>query len=330
LAPLCGVKPQLCTLAAAPPAGDDWLHEIKHDGYRLMCRVHDGRVVLTTRNGFDWTHRLWPLARAAKALPVRQAVLDGELVFLRPDGVSSFNDLLSAMRRGTASQLVFYAFDLLHLDGYDLRRVACLERKDILAQLLHGSQGPICYVDYIQGHGREFFEVCKQRGLEGIVSKRCHSHYTCRRSDNWRKVKCLREAEFVVGGFVPEGRTGIASLLVGQLDDESRLVYVGSVSAGVRAARGLDAVLPAMTQERSGLLRRRSHKIDRATRWVAPLLIATVRYLDWTADGLLRQPVLCGLKAAVDYQDRITGNTATNPTSAKATTSKNARRRRCG
>src|SRR5262249_23331818 len=159
-----------------------------------------------------WTHRLSALARAAKALPLRETILDGELVCLRPDGVSSFNDLLSAMRRGKSSQLVFYAFDVLHLAGYDLRRLACQQRRHVLAHLLRDSQGPICFVDYIQGHGREFFEVCKQRGLEGIVSKRCTSRYLGRRSDDWRKVKCFREAEFLVCGFVPEGRAGIGSL----------------------------------------------------------------------------------------------------------------------
>jgi bifunctional non-homologous end joining protein LigD len=136
------------------------------------------------------------------------------------------------------------------------------------------------------------------------VSKRCTSRYVGRRSDDWRKVKCFREADFVVGGFVPEGRTGIGSLLVGSLDAESRLVYVGSVSAGVRVAQGLEAVLPLLMQDKSRLVRRRGHKIDRATRWVAPHLIATVRYLDWTADGLLRQPVLCGLRAASPVQPR--------------------------
>jgi bifunctional non-homologous end joining protein LigD len=277
----------------SPPAGDDWLHEIKHDGFRLLCRIEDGQAHLSSRGGYDWTKRLWPIARAARALPLKNAVLDGELVALRPDGASNFIDLLTALRTGQVGQLVYYVFDLLHRDGHDLRRVACQDRKDALAEVLRRAQAPICYVDYIQGHGPEFFEACHERGLEGIVSKRCKSRYTGRRTNDWLKTKCLRLGEFVVGGFVPQGRTGVGSLLVGQFDEQSRLLYVGSVSAGVRAVpRDLPAVLQALAQESRSFVRQRGQKIDRASRWVEPRLIASVKYLDWTEDGMLRQPVL--------------------------------------
>jgi bifunctional non-homologous end joining protein LigD len=165
-----------------------------------------------------------------------------------------------------------------------------------LGTLLDGAEGPIRFVDYLQGHGPDFLEACRQRGLEGVVSKRCQSLYAGRRTADWLKTKCLREAEFVVGGFVPKGRRGVASLLLGWFDDQARLVYAGSVSVGVLAApKELAEILAVLARSTRAFARTRQ-KMDRASRWIEPRLIASVKYLDWTADGLLRQPVLQGLR----------------------------------
>ncbi|MBW3601001.1 MAG: ATP-dependent DNA ligase, partial [Planctomycetes bacterium] len=165
-------KPQLAMLAAAAPEGDKWLHEIKLDGYRLVCRIDKGKAKLITRNNLDWTARFPELAAMAAELPLRQALVDGEVVALLPGGVSSFQALQDALSAGETASLVYYAFDLLHLDGYDVSKAAVEDRKGLLAQVLAEAEAPrIQYLDHLEGSGPEFLRQCCQMGLEGIISK---------------------------------------------------------------------------------------------------------------------------------------------------------------
>src|SRR4051812_45053331 len=198
------VAPELTTLVNEVPDGDDWLHEIKFDGYRALCRIEDGSARFYTREGNDWTDRFGALASAAAALPLRLAFLDGEIVVLDDDGSSNFQSLQEALSRGDTGRLCYYVFDLLYLDGYDVREVPLSTRKEILSSLLLNHQqnnGPIRFSDHVIGRARDFYSHACETGLEGIISKRKDSHYRPGRARDWLKIKCHASQEFVIGGF---------------------------------------------------------------------------------------------------------------------------------
>ena len=203
--------PELATLVEAAPQGDHWLHEVKFDGYRLLCRVRRDGVRVFTRRGNDWTDRFPTIARAVRALPVREAWIDGELVALLPDGRSSFGSLQQALSDEDDTGLLYYVFDLPYLDGYDLRPAPLLERKLALATLV-AKAGPLDglrFSDHVAGSGATMMEQACDMELEGVVSKRADSPYRSRRTRDWLKTKCVGRQEFVVGGFSePSGEPG--------------------------------------------------------------------------------------------------------------------------
>jgi len=178
------IPPELATLVDQPPGGGAWLHEIKFDGYRTAARVEGGRVRLLTRTGLDWTARFRPIATALGSLPIKTAYVDGEVAVLGPDGVTSFAALQDTLSKGHAADLVYFAFDLLHLDGLDLMPLPLIERKATLKKLLGRRRGggPIRYSDRVQGQGGAFYAHACKLGLEGIVSKLAGSPYRPRRT----------------------------------------------------------------------------------------------------------------------------------------------------
>jgi len=217
------VAPQLATLVATPPVGDEWVHEIKLDGYRVLVRVDHGRARLLTRNRQDWTDRFPPVAEAAAALPVKEAFLDGEIVVFDEHGVSSFQALQQAGESGSAPTYV--AFDLLFLDGRDLRGEPLTVRKRALARLLGGRRGRLRYSEHFDAPGREVYDRACAMHLEGIVSKRKQAPYTSGRGQAWLKVKCTERQEFVIGGYTaPEGSRKFFGAFV------SRLLWFGWAS----------------------------------------------------------------------------------------------------
>ncbi|HEX9788308.1 MAG TPA: non-homologous end-joining DNA ligase, partial [Candidatus Binatia bacterium] len=228
-------QPQLATLVSAVPEGDRWLHELKFDGYRIFCRVDNGRVSLLTRNAQDWTQRMRGLAEAARKLPARQALLDGEVVAVDDSGTHNFQLLQNSFKYGDASQLVYYAFDLLYLDGRDLRAASLLERKERLQRLLSdrpsNSAGTLRFSEYWLGRGKELFGQACEMGLEGILAKRIDEPYRSGRGHSWLKIKCLKSQEFVIGGFTdPAGaRFGFGALLLGVHDGGGALRFAGRV-----------------------------------------------------------------------------------------------------
>lgn len=293
------ISPQLATPATRLPAGDQWLHEIKLDGYRLLCFLQDGQVCLKTRRNLDWTNRFPHLAEAVQRLPAQTAILDGEVVGLLPNGVSSFALLQSALKSGRSRQLVYFAFDLLYLNGHDLRRTPLIERKQALRALLgESATGVIQYVDHIEGTAEAFFGQCRRLGLEGVVSKRGNGRYREGRSRDWLKTKCVLRDEFVVGGFTePEaGRNGLGSVLVGYYDEDGRFIYAGRVGTGFDHALLIDLRkrLDLIEVQRNPFKRIARHNLKRGTHWVKPQLVVQVQYAGWTADGLLRHPVFQG------------------------------------
>src|SRR5262245_57619017 len=244
--------PQLATIVKTPPDGDRWIHEIKYDGYRIGCVISGDRVRLISRNGNDWTDVFPSIADAARALRTRDALIDGEVAMLLPDGRTSFAAIQQAAA-GTASHapLVYFVFDLLRLDGQRLDRLPLEERKARL-QALVGAGTRIRYAEHIVGNGQQLLEHAALIGLEGIISKRRDLPYYPGRHDSWRKSKVRKRGTFVIGGVTdPEGtRAGIGALLVGYFSGP-RLVFAGRVGTGFSQtyARELRTRLDTLAQK---------------------------------------------------------------------------------
>jgi bifunctional non-homologous end joining protein LigD len=298
------ITPQLATLVDAVPEGDEWIHELKYDGYRMLCRIDRGAARLFSRNGKEWTKKLSEQAAAVAGLPVDNAWLDGELVALNSDGTMSFQALQNAFDQRTDAHLVYYVFDLLFFNGADFRSRPLLERKRRLASLLEGISGdsPVRYSDHVHGQGRTIFETACRKGLEGLIAKRTDSRYLAGRNRNWVKLKCHRRQEFVIGGFTdPTGsRRGFGALLLGvyDKDQDDRFVYVGRVGTGFSDARlsALYRTLQALEMAGSPFADPPTGWDAKGVHWVKPKLVAEVRFAEWTQEGLLRQAAFLGLR----------------------------------
>jgi DNA ligase D-like protein (predicted ligase)/DNA ligase D-like protein (predicted 3'-phosphoesterase) len=298
------IAPQLATLRTTAPDGDQWLHEIKYDGYRIIAAVADTRAKLYTRSGQDWTHRFRPLAAALQELPCANALLDGEVVILDEGGRSDFSALQRAIKHGSPDFMLM-AFDLLHADGMDLRRQPQIERKRRLQELLAGCEGGIRYSDHEIGRGPEVLAHACRMKLEGIISKRVDAAYTSRRSRNWIKAKCTGRDEFVIGGYrrsTVRGRP-FSSLLVGEYVGD-QLHYRGRVGTGYN-----ERVLAELGSRLQRLARKRSPFVgttpasERDACWVKPELVAEIAYTERTRDGVLRHPSYVGLREDKNASD---------------------------
>ena len=295
------IEVQLATLTSVAPNGDEWLHEIKLDGYRIVARIQDQRVQLLTRRSNDWTARAPKLAEALAALPLTSAVLDGELVSLRADGRSDFQSLQNALSESRSASLVYYVFDLLFLDGNDLRSLPLLERKAALAALLKKTktQKQIRLSDHVIGGGVRFFEQACKLQLEGIIAKRASAPHHPGRSKDWLKIKCIARQEFVIGGYtLPAGaRTHLGALLVGVREGDS-LRYAGKVGTGFsqKSLRELHARLLPLSRTTPPFANPPKGAAYRAARWVEPTLVAEVSFTEFTKDGHLRHPSFQGLR----------------------------------
>ncbi|MFY4729703.1 DNA ligase D [Nitrospira sp. BLG_2] len=296
------VKPQLATLVDEVPQGDGWIHELKYDGYRMLCRIDPGRARVFSRNGREWTAKLSKQTEAAARLAVDNAWLDGELVALNRDGTMSFQTLQNAFDGGSGSRLIYYVFDLLFLNGMDLRSHPLHERKRRLAALFDGlpKEGPVRYSDHVLGQGHIVFETACRRGLEGLIAKHLDSRYIAGRNKNWVKVKCHRRQEFVIGGFSdPSGsRQGFGALLLGVYEGAGNLVYVGRVGTGFSEERlsDLHRVLRSLQQPRPAFRNPPTGWDAKGVHWVKPELVAEVRFAEWTEEGILRQASFVGMR----------------------------------
>ncbi len=291
----------MATPADGAPDGPQWFHEIKHDGYRLIARLSNRSARLLTRNGLDWTGKFPVLAAAFGELSVEAALIDGELVHLEADGTSDFGRLQDAIANGRTEELVFYAFDLLHLDGLDLTGTALEDRKAVLAEIVPtNSAGILRYSDHQVGHGPQFFRQACFYELEGIVSKRRDSSYRAGRNDSWLKVKCSNRDEFVVIGFTdPAGtRPGLGALLLGYYDGHRMLHYAGRVGSGFSDAQlvALRARLDPLKHGASPVGVLPKSVSVKGVHWTEPALVAEIRFAGWTADQVLRHATFVGLR----------------------------------
>ena len=296
------LPPQLATAVEAPPEGEHWLHEIKLDGYRTLCRIRDGHATLFSRSGKDWTARFGALARALEALPIEQGWLDGEVAVLNPDGTSSFPALQRALSEERQEDLVYFLFDLLYVDGNRLAEQGLVERKRRLARLLDlqpAGPSPLRYCDHVRARGGVVFEQACRLGLEGIVSKQADGRYCGRRTRQWQKAKCLNRQEFVIGGFTEPrgGRSGFGALLVGYYEGAD-LRYAGRVGTGFDERTLADVYRQLQPLTGTGCPFRDAPPPRRGTpvHWVSPRLVAEVAFAGWTRDGLLRMASFQGLR----------------------------------
>ncbi len=288
------VAPELATLVARSPSGDAWLHEIKFDGYRIMCRLEEGGARLLTRRGVDWTSRFPTLLGSIRRVPASSAILDGEVVFMGRDGRTSFSHLASALQSGTdaGGGIAYYVFDLLYLDGHDLTRVPLQRRKQALRELLEGfSAGDrVRYVEHLQGSGEDFFAQSCEFALEGEIAKRRDSLYRPGRSRDWLKVKCTRRQEFVIVGFTDRagGRGGLGALLLGfRREDGGPLSCAGRVGTGWddRTMKELRSRLDGLRQDKAACVDPPEGKGAAGIHWVRPQLVAEIEYLSWNGRG---------------------------------------------
>jgi bifunctional non-homologous end joining protein LigD len=295
------VSPQLASEAATPPTGEHWVHELKLDGYRVQAHIDKaGKTRLYTRSGLDWTHRMPAVAREVSKLAVESAILDGEVVVLTPDGQSSFAALQAAFEEGAKHPLTYFVFDLLHLNGHNLRTQPLTERKGILSEMLETleDQSTVRFGQHIQAEGKPILDAACQMQAEGIVSKRADSAYVSGRSKSWLKIKCDRRQEFVVGGFTKpsNGTEGIGALLLGYYEDK-KLVYAGRTGTGFTQANGrkLRQQLEEMRQTKMPFVDVPGAAAKGAL-WVRPELVAEVQFSTWTSDNLVRQASFKGLR----------------------------------
>ncbi|WP_206538904.1 non-homologous end-joining DNA ligase [Legionella norrlandica] len=225
------VLPELATLVENPPTGENWLHEIKLDGYRILAFKNDNKVVLLSRNQKNWTQQFKNIAEKVKALPLKHCILDGEVVVLDEKNRSSLQLLQNSIKLNNDLSLIYYVFDVLYYDQWNVCDLPLLNRKALIEPLLLYADVCIRYSDHVMGQGKEFYERACEFALEGIISKRIDSIYIHQRSKSWLKIKCLHQQEFIIGGFSkPRGsRVYFSSLFLGFYDNTGSLVFCGKV-----------------------------------------------------------------------------------------------------
>jgi bifunctional non-homologous end joining protein LigD len=303
------VEAQLAISANSPPIGPGWVHEIKYDGYRMLCRIARGKVHMLSRTGKDWTRDFPGIVASLAELPVESAWLDGEVVAFDESGRASFQRLQQALAAGRTGALTYVGFDLLYVNGYDLRGATLLERKRVLQDLLSRGPAAIRFSEHFEASGRDFLRNIGELGLEGMVSKRSNARYQEGRGPAWQKVKCFHRQEMVIGGFTdPEGsRTGFGALLLGVHESDGKLVYSGKVGTGFDEAtlaslssrlKRLEQNKPPFRNPPQGAEARRAH-------WVKPVLVAEVSFTEWTDHGTLRQPSFEGLREDKPAKDVV-------------------------
>jgi len=293
-APMPGfIEPCLATLRDKVPSGDQWLHEIKFDGYRVQLHKHENDIRLFTRRGFDWTKRFQSLADAAWHLPATHLVLDGEAIVLTDSGHSDFGALEAALGARRSARFVYYVFDVMHISSFSLRDCALTDRKKVLAELLNGQTGPIRFSEHLEGGGESLFKRACKMELEGLVSKRADSKYRSGRRPDWTKRTCRHRETFIVVGLAFNRRKFEGIYLARRENGE--LIYAGKVE------RGFSPASEKQLRARAELLKSRNQPLSKKIKkpkatWLKPNLLVDVEYRALTGSGKLRHPSFKGIR----------------------------------
>ena len=292
--PFKSVSPMLATLSNEIPTGKKWAFEIKYDGYRIIAFKNGKTVKLLSRNGNDYTKKFASISQSigkiAKDIPF---VLDGEVVCFNDDGASDFGLLQQNIKSGKGG-FVYVVFDLLALNGKDLRSSQLLERKEHLQNLLEGADKNILYSTHVLGNGKKCFKTAKELNLEGIVAKKVNSEYVERRSEDWLKIKCYKRQEFVIVGYQTSDKNKVLSaILVGYYDND-KLIFAGKVGTGFSDTKRQELVekFKAIKSEKCYL----SQDLNIKANWLKPKLVAEIKFAEFTKENVLRQPSFVGLR----------------------------------
>jgi len=295
------IEPQLATLVNRPPTDGDWSYEIKFDGYRMLARVEAGNAQLFTRNGHDRSDRMPKLCAALKTLPVDNVWLDGEAVVLDAAGTPNFNALQNAFDRRSTAEIVLFFFDLLYLNGTDLREQPLKARRALLAELLGEVHTDALRLseDFAQDPESLVASACKMK-LEGIIGKRVDAPYRSGRSTDWVKLKCLLRQEFVVAGFtrLRGAKTGIRALLLGVYEPDGSFRFAGTAQQNLRPSQiaALEKKAKVLVRKTSACYNAPAPEKDRDYVWLEPQLVAELSFLEWTPNGEVRHPVFHGMR----------------------------------
>jgi bifunctional non-homologous end joining protein LigD len=283
------IEPALASSIERVPSGERWVHEIKFDGYRVQVHLRDAAVKVFTRRGHDWTKRFKKIAGHAWHINAGSAILDGEVVVPSVDGVTDFSALQNELK-GSSTKIVLVAFDLLYLNGYDLRKLPLFERKTLLKKLIDGTN--IQFSESFEVDGGEMYKHACKTGLEGVVSKVRDSHYTAGRSNDWVKKTCAQRETLTIAGFVLDGKKWDGMYLARRKGKE--LVYAGKVDHGFdpASAKELQARLKPLVRTTQPYSKKIAHKGI----WVEPKLLAEIEYRAKSAEGKVRHPVFKGLR----------------------------------
>lgn len=305
------MEPMMAYLADHPPAGDQWLYEIKWDGIRALCYIENKQARILTRNGNRCEQQYPELTVLPHFIQADTAILDGEIAILDSNGRSSFsliqprlhvNDPNTIAHLARKTPVTLFLFDLLYLNGEDLRSKPLLERKEKLKKILKTTE-TIRYSDHFIARGPEMLEAARENGLEGVIAKRIDSKYEGRRSKDWLKIKVVQQQEFVIAGFTHGERAYFSSLVLG-LYRKGKLVHVGQVGTGFndRNIREVYGKLKPLITDKSPFAPPQK-KILREVTWVKPELVAMIKFLEVTPDGMLRAPVFLGLRTDKDAKE---------------------------
>jgi bifunctional non-homologous end joining protein LigD len=299
------IPPQLPRLVTEVPEEDgNWIHEMKFDGYRMQGHLKNGIAHFYTRNALDWSNTFPHLLNALESLPTTNAIFDGEIVALDEKGRTHFQKLQNSLKSKNDSHLVYYIFDILFLNGQDLRELTLLERKEILEKVLKNAPQNIVYSEHFTENGKEFYQVSCENELEGIISKLGDTPYSSGRNDFWVKTKCSMRQEFVIGGWSEPrgGRTGLGALLLG-VYEEGKLRYAGRVGTGFdnKMLRDIKDQLSVIEAKESPF--EVNSPRDRDVHWVKPSKVCEVSFGNWTEEGILRTPVFKGMRADKPAKD---------------------------
>jgi bifunctional non-homologous end joining protein LigD len=295
------LEPSLAAPCEKPPSGDNWIHEIKHDGYRIEARIDGGKVRLLTRHALDWTARFRGVADALVHLGLGSALIDGEIVVEDAAGISNLSHLQADLQAGRRDRFRYFVFDLLYCEGYDLTKARLLDRKDLLAQIIAGlpQDSPIRLSEYLEADGPTMLAHTCRLGLEGIISKRKDLPYRPGRGHHWFKAKCMKSQEFVILGYIASTAASgaVGSLALGYHAD-GKLLYAGRVGTGWSAAvaKSLRKELDKIKAGKPVLGKALPAGAEKGVVWAEPRLVCEVEYRDWTRDGLIRNLSFKGLR----------------------------------
>lgn len=298
------VAPQLALLAEVPPNGENWLHEIKFDGYRTLCHKQKSKIKLLTRSGLDWTAKYKSIEKECQKIPADSLMLDGEIVWVDDQGVSHFQGLQNSLDTHKSEELLYYVFDILHLNGEDLRERPLIERKRLLAELIKrtGSK-KILLSDHWMGKGSEVLASACKLNLEGIVSKNSHAIYESGRGKNWIKSKCSKLQEFVIGGYTLQNNNkSLGALLMGAYNAQGEFQYIGRVGTGFNSAESTKLLekLKKVKSEKSHFDIKSptptAHDKRRSMSFTKPSLVAQIEFGAWTDEKILRHAAYKGLR----------------------------------